>query len=312
MAPTTPDLAAVPPPGASATPPSRLQRFRPWLRRLSLLGRYLFMIFLALIFALPIVYMVVASLKPYDQLIRDQASFRAFLPVGDISLGNYQWLFGYLPVPRFLANSILVSALTVLGSLAVNSMAAFALSRLRWRGQGLLIALIIAAIIIPFEAISIPLLLIVNNLPWIGAGGLVTGWFNSYQVQIVPFLADAFSVFLFYQYFKALPGELFDVARIDGASWPQIFLWIVVPLSGPVYATVAILRFLAMWNQYLWPSMVIQTDEYRTLMVGFGYLYGADGPSMAYLTVALIPVLILFFAFQRAFVKSISASSQGG
>ena len=172
--------------------------------------------------------------------------------------------------------------------------------------------MIIATIIIPFEAIAIPLLLIVNNLPWIDANGITAGWFNSYHVQIFPFIANAFSVYLFVQFFKELPDELFDAARIDGANWFQVFLWVVVPLSRPVYATVAILHVLAMWNQYLWPALVIRTDEFRPIMVGFGYFAGRDGESMAYLTVASLPILILFFVLQHTFIKSIGATGIKG
>jgi multiple sugar transport system permease protein len=128
-------------------------------------------------------------------------------------------------------------------------------------------------------------------------------------VQIIPFLADAFSIFLFFQFFKRIPGELIDAARIDGANWFQVYARVIVPLSVPVFATVAIIRFLIMWNQYLWPIMVIQQDKYRTLMVGHGYFSGRDGASMAYLTVATVPVLILFFLFQRSFINSITTQN---
>lgn len=289
-----------------------IARSRGYVRKLTTISRYVLMVLLALVFALPIMYMVVSSLKPYWQILQDLSSIRAFLPVGDLSLANYREAFSFVPVARFLLNSALVTSLTVISGLFVNSMAGFALSRLKWKGQQLISSVIIATIIIPFEAIAIPLLLIVNNLPWIDANGITQGWFNSYHVQIVPFIANAFSIYLFVQFFKGLPDELFDAARIDGANWFQVFLRIVVPLSGPVYATVAILHVLAMWNQYLWPSLVIQTDEFRPIMVGFGYFYGWGGVSMAYLTVATIPVLILFFVFQHSFIKSISATSFKG
>jgi len=102
---------------------------------------------------------------------------------------------------------------------------------------------------------------------------------------------------------------LIDVARIDGANWLQVFFKVVVPLSGSVYATAAILHFLAMWNQYLWPSLVIQTDQFRPIMVGIGYIGYWSGMSMAYLTIATLPVLVLFFIFQKAFLQSISKAS---
>jgi multiple sugar transport system permease protein len=289
-----------------------VQRSRGYVYKLATITRYVLMILLALIFALPIIYMVVSSLKPYWQILRDISSIRAFLPVGDLSFANYKEAFRHVPVARFLSNSVLVTSLTVISSLFVNSMAGFALSRLKWKGQQFILSVIITTIIIPFEAIAIPLLLIVNNLPWINANGIVLGWFDSYHVQIVPFIADAFSIYLFVQFFKRLPDELLEAARIDGANWFQVFLWVIVPLSGPVYATAAILHFLAMWNQYLWPSLVIQTDEFRPIMVGFGYFYGWGGVSMAYLTIATIPVLLLFFVFQHSFIKSISATSFKG
>jgi multiple sugar transport system permease protein len=286
-----------------------VQKIRLGLNKLEAIGLYGLMILLALIFLLPILYMIFSSFKPYGQLLRDASSIRAFLPVGDLSFDNYEFAFTQAPVARFLFNSLLIATVTVAGGLFVNSMAGFALSRMRWIGQGIVIAVIVATIIIPFEAVAIPLLLLVNNLPWIGAGGLTIGWFNSYHVQIIPFLADAFSIFLFFQFFKRIPGELIDAARIDGANWFQVYARVIVPLSVPVFATVAIIRFLFMWNQYLWPIMVIQQDEYRTLMVGHGYFSGRDGASMAYLTVATVPVLILFFLFQRSFINSITSQN---
>ena len=229
------------------------QKSRVYVNKLTPVARYAVMTLLALIFALPIIYMAVSSLKPYEQILRDSTSIRAFLPIGDLSLANYADALRRAPVGRFLFNSGLVTVLTVISGLFINSLAAFAFSRLRWKGQQLILSVIITLIIIPFETIAIPLLFIVNNLPWLDANGFTLGWLNSYHVQIVPFIADAYSIFLFVQFFKGIPGELFDAARIDGANWFQIFLRIVIPLSGPVYATVAILRFLTMWNQYLWP-----------------------------------------------------------
>lgn len=289
-----------------------VQKSRGYVNKLASVTRYVAMILLALIFALPIIYMAVSALKPYDQILRDSVSLRAFLPIGDLSLANYAAALQRAPVGRFLFNSGLITALTVISGLLVNSLAAFALSRLRWKGQQLILSVIIAVIIIPFETIAIPLLFVVNNLPWLDANGFTLGWLNSYHVQIVPFIADAYSIYLFVQFFKAIPGELFDAARIDGANWFQIFSRIVIPLSGPVYATVAILRFLMMWNQYLWPVLVIQTDQFRPVMVGWGYFGGWGGVSMAYLTMATLPVLILFFVLQHAFIKSISVAGNKG
>ena len=274
----------------------------------AVIARYSLLITLAFVFALPLLFMLVSSFKPYGQLLRDTASFRAILPVGALNFENYRELFAFIPVGRFLFNSIFVTGVTVGAGLLVNSLAGFALARLRWKGRRFVMAVILALIIIPFETVAVPLVLLVNNLPWLSLDGVTVGWFNSYRVQIVPFMANALAIFLFVQFFKELPKEFFDAARIDGASWLQVFRWIVVPLSGPVYSTAAILQLLAMWNQYLWPALVIQTDSYRPIMVGFGYVYGFSGVSMAYLVIATLPPLLLFILFQKNFLKSIGAT----
>ncbi len=281
--------------------------------------RYALMTLLALIFLFPIVFMLMSSLKPDLDLLRDALSLRAFLPVGNISFDNYKLAFERAPVPLFIFNSVLVTSVTVVLGLVVNSMAGFALAIPRWRGQGVVLSVIIATLIVPFETIAIPLLLVVNQLPWIGPEGLTTGWLNSYQVQIIPFVANAFSIFLFVQFFKGLPPELIEAARIDGAGWFQIYSSLIVPLSGPVFATTTILTFLPMWNSFLWPLMVIQKEEFRPVMVGLQYFtqtaiggHTAWGAIMAYLSMITIPVLILFLSLQRAFIESIASTGIKG
>ncbi len=181
--------------------------------------------------------------------------------------------------------------------------------------MSVVLAIAIATCIIPFEAIAIPLLLIVNSLPWIGADGLQIGWLNSLHVQIIPFLVSAFQIFLFYQFFRDLPAELVQAARIDGASLFQIYYRVIIPISGPVFATAAILRFLDMWSQYLWPLTVVQSEQYRPVMVGLQYFFQLDiawGEIMAYLSLITIPVLILYLSLQRAFITSIATTGIKG
>jgi multiple sugar transport system permease protein len=277
--------------------------------------RYLMMLLLAIIFLFPIVFMLVSSLKPDIQILQDSSSLRAFLPVGQISFDNYFEAFERAPVARFIFNSVLVTTLTVGLGLFLNSLAAFSLVNLRWKGRTIVLTLVIATLILPFETIAIPLLLVVSRLPSIGADGFSQGWLNSYHVQIIPFLADAFSIFLFVQFFRSLPGDLIEAARIDGASWFQIYARVIVPISGPVFATAAILRGLVMWNQYLWPIMVVQAEGFRPVMVGLGYFFQLNiawGEVMAYLSTITIPILILFIFLQRAFVESIASSGIKG
>jgi multiple sugar transport system permease protein len=262
---------------------------------------YVLLSWIALVFIFPIVFMIVSSLKPDLQLLQDASSLRAFLPVGDISFDNYRAAFQRVPIGHFIFNSVMVTAITMVLSLALCSMAAFAFVFLEF--------------IVPFESIAIPLLLVVNNLPWIGAGGVTIGWLNSYHVQIVPFIADALTIFLFVQYFRDLPKDLVEAARVDGASYFQIYRRIIVPLAGPVFATAAILKFLAMYNQYLWPVMAAQSEDYRPIMVGLQYFFQLNiawGEMMAYLTVITVPVLLFYLSLQRAFIASIASTGVKG
>ena len=195
-------------------------------------------------------------------------------------------------------------------------MAAYALSRLKWRGQKIILSIIIATLIIPGQAVIMPLLFLVTRLPNFSlTEGLTFGWLDSYHVQIIPFIISAFSLFLFYQFFQDIPKELDEAALVDGANRFQIFYKIIVPMSGPVFASVAILTFIASWNIFLWPIMTIQSDELRPVMVGLLFFFQRDiqwPQVMAYATMITIPVLLFFFAFQSAFVKSVATSGLKG
>jgi multiple sugar transport system permease protein len=282
---------------------------------LRLFVRYLVLCLIALIFIFPLVFMINSSFKPDSQLLADTSSLRAFLPVGDISLNNYFGAFRRAPVGLFVLNSVLVTGATVLLSLLICSLAAFSFAFLRWKGRDVLLSIVIATLIIPFETIAIPLLLLVSKLPWIGLDGLHWGWLNSYRVQIIPWIADGLTIFLFVQYFKGLPGELIEASRVEGANWWQVYYRVVMPLSGPVLATAAILKFLVMYNQYLWPLIVVQQESYRPVMVGLGYFFQLNvawGEVMAYLTLITVPVLVFYLLLQRAFIASIASTGVKG
>ncbi|RYG89665.1 carbohydrate ABC transporter permease [Loktanella sp. IMCC34160] len=282
---------------------------------LRLATRYAVLTLIAVIFIFPLVFMVMSSFKPDLQLLRDTGSFRAFLPVGDLSLNNYAAAFDRAPVATFVFNSVLVTGLTVLLSLFFCSLAAFSFVFLNWRGRNIALSIIIATLIVPFETIAIPLLLLVSKLPWIGWEGLEWGWLNSYRVQIIPWIADGLTIFLFVQYFKDLPRELIEASRVEGASWWQIYIKVVMPLSGPVLATAAILKFLVMYNQYLWPLIVVQEESYRPVMVGLQYFFQLNiawGEVMAYLTLITVPVLAFYLVLQKAFIASIASTGVKG
>ena len=277
--------------------------------------RYAVMTLIAIIFVFPLVFMVMSSLKPSAQLLADTGSMRAFLPVGDISFDNYRDAFARAPVGLFVFNSIFVTGVTVVLCLFVCSLAAFSFVFLRWTGKAVLLSTILATLIVPFETIAIPLLLIASKLPWIGVEGLTFGWLNSYRIQIIPWIADGLTIFLFVQFFRDLPSELIEAARVEGASWWTIYRRIVMPLSGPVLATAAILKFLVMYNQYLWPLIVVQEEGYRPVMVGLQYYFQLNpawGEIMAYLSLITVPVLAFYLYMQRSFIASIASTGVKG
>ncbi len=294
---------------AATLPPQQPRR---WGR---LIGGYAGRIALALFFGLPIVFLIVSSFKPDAQIFADVTSVKAFLPVGAISFDNYTAVFDRVPFGQFIFNSVMISVVTVALGLLINSMAAFALARLKFRGKMIVLSVIIATLIVPFETLALPLVWWVNKLPWLDANGFSQGWLDTYQVQIIPFIVNAFSIYLFYQYFDSIPKELDEAAVVDGAGWFTIYRKIVMPLSGPAIATVSILTFLPAWNSYLWPLMVVQTESLRPVMVGMDYfkqLNTSWGQIMAYATMITLPILVLFIAFQRSFINSIASSGVKG
>lgn len=268
---------------------------------------YLLLIVVALFFLFPIVFMFVSSIKNNEtQIIRDMSSISAFIPYGDLGLKNYFDVFKQMPFSRFMFNSVFIVGSTVLTGLVLNSMIAYALARLRFKGRGLILSFIIALMIIPTEVVVIPLLLMVNRI----------GWLDSYQVQIVPFIVDAFSIFLFYQFFIGLPKSLDEAAKIDGANPFQVYWKIIVPLSKPVFATVAILQFLVRWGDFLWPLMVTRGYEYRPLPVAIQQFFSQDpkvwGDIFAFASMVTIPSLIIFLLFQKWFMRSVASSGIKG
>lgn len=275
---------------------------------------YLLMIVLALFFIFPIVFMLVSSVKNNEmQVIADMSGISAFIPKGDIGIQNYSDVVTNLDFGNLMLNSVFIMLTTVILGLFVNSLIAYALARLRFKGRNLLLGIVVALIIIPFEAVAVPLLLLVNSLPWFGGAST---WLDTYHVQIIPFIADAFSIFLFYQFFINLPKDLEEAALVDGASLFRIFWNIIMPLSKPIFATVAILQSLAAWNRFMWPLMVTRGPDVRPLTVGIQSFFGQDprlwGDLLAFASMITIPVLIVFLLFQKWFVQSVATSGIKG
>jgi multiple sugar transport system permease protein len=280
--------------------------------------------------------MLVSSIKTdEDQITSDVAGLKAFVPYplkfspyveeldrqpveirkdySGLGSQNFFDVFNRMKFGQFMWNSIFISGTTVIFGLLVNSMAAYALSRLRWKGRAFVLALVVALIIIPFEAVAVPLMLLTTQLPWIDG---TIGWHNTYHVQIIPFIADAFSIFLFYQFFIGLPKDLEEAAYVDGANQFLTYFRIIVPLSRPVFATVAILKFLQYWGSYLWPLMVVQLPEVRPLTVAMTEFFGQYprlwGDTLAFTSMITVPVLLVFMLFQKWFVQSVASTGVKG
>lgn len=289
-------------------------------RRRKTIGVYLGLAFAALLAVAPLLFMIVSSFKASDQqILSDLRSVRAFLPIGDLTLDNYFGAWERVPVGRFILNSVVITFGIVLLGLIVNSMIGFAIARMRFRGAGFVLSIVLATLMVPFETIAVPLVYWVSKLPvltWVQDGFLLKqGMLNTYQVQILPFAANALAIFLFVQHFKTIPKEFDEAARVDGASWWTIYRRIIVPMSGPTFATVAIITMLPAWNSYLWPLMVIQKTNLRPASVGMQYFFQLNpdwGQIMAYATIITVPVLIVFVIFQRSFVASLASSGVKG
>lgn len=267
---------------------------------------YALLVLFAVIFFAPIYYLVVGSFRPGDQVL---AGVRGFLPT-ELTVQNYLDVFqrfsnsttGYLW--QFVAVSVVVTAVVVVGGLVVNSLAGYALARMRWRGRSFVLLVVTVLTIIPFEAVALPLYYMLN------------GSRNTVLVQAVPFIASAFSIFLFYTFFLGIPHEIEEAARLDGAGPFRTFFQIVVPMSRPAFATVAILTFLAQWGSYLWPVLMITDTSVRPLPLELSVFQAAQPPEwgsvLAFGVIFILPVIVVFLIFQRWFVASVASSAIKG
>ncbi len=274
-------------------------------QRLGMIGSYLLLTILALLFVAPILFMIVGSLKPDELVLSEAGSLKAFVPT-QASLQNYRDVFERVEFGRFLFNSLFITGMIVLAGLVVNSLAGYAFARLHWPGRSIILAVVIALMILPIEAIAVPLFFQVTLL----------GWRNTYIAQIVPFIANAFSIYLFYTFFIDLPKELEEAARVDGAGTLRTFFEIIVPVSKPVFATVAILTFLTQWGYFLWPLMVTFDEQVRPLPVAIATFQTLPpvqwGDIMSFGVMMVAPILIVFLLFQRWFVEGVATTGTKG
>jgi len=277
-----------------------------------LILNYLVLILVAVFFVFPFWVMVVSSFKPEKIIFEDLKSIVWAFLIHNFTLDNYLYIFNRIHFQVYLKNTLVIVIFTIVCGLFVNSMLAYSLARLRWKGKKLILGSIIALLIIPLETIAIPLLIVVNNLPWFDGS---TSWLDSLHVQIIPFIAEAFSIYLFYQTFIQIPKEFDEVAIMDGANPWIRYSRLIIPIARSTFVTVAIIQLISLWSAYLWPLMVTRSEDFRPLTLGIQYLYHMDlhwGPILAYATLSNLPSVLLFIIFQKGFIHSIASGSIKG
>ena len=258
---------------------------------------HLVLVPLALLMAAPLIWMLVTSVSTLEETRR----FPPGLPSG-IDWHNYTDAWTQSPLGRWLLNSTIVSVVCVVSNVVFCSLAGYAFARIRFPGRELVFFAILATLMVPFQVVMIPTLLIVKHLHLV----------DSLPALIVPNLVTPFGIYLLRQFFLSLPLELEEAALIDGASRLRILRSILLPLMGPPLSTVAVLTFLAVWNDFLWPLVVTTTPETMTIQLGLATFQSAHFTNwpilMAATMISQLPVLVLFLVGQRFFVSSIATT----
>jgi ABC-type glycerol-3-phosphate transport system permease component len=257
---------------------------------------------MAALAVIPVIWTVLSSLKSNDTIFAIPVQW---LPTS-LNWTNYIDAFRVAPFGRYFLNSTIIAASVTATTVFVGAMAGYGFSKFRFPGRNLVFGLILSTFMIPFPVIMIPLFSLVRRF----------GWVDSYWGLIVPGALSGFAVFMMRQFIQALPGELFDAARIDGAGELRIFLTMVLPLTKPALATLGILTFLDSWNNLLWPLIIIQSDNMDTIPLGltkFSTLYSTNYVQMlAMAVIASLPVLIVFIIGRRQIINSLMMSGIKG
>lgn len=256
----------------------------------------------AIIFIMPLVYMVSTSLKPKIEVLQNTTSLLG----SKLAFENYIRAWKAFPFGRFLFNSVFVGIMTTALTVITSAMAAYAFARLKFKGRDKLFFAYLATLMVPLQVTIIPLYMILR----------VFGWNDSYAALIVPPSFTAFGVFMLRQFFLSIPREMEEAAKIDGCSKARIFTTIILPMSKPGLASLAIFTFVNSWKSFFWPLIVTATDNYKTLPLGlytFSGQYGTDWSAlMAATGISIIPGLIFYFIFQKSLVEGIALTGMGG
>lgn len=265
---------------------------------------YVMLFILSFLFLFPLLWMVANSFKPNEMLFSQLNSYKAFLL--PFNLPITQWFDAYGQVfERFnlfkgIGNSLMYGSIVVVCNVLVNSMAAYALAKFHFPGKKIILSVIIFILIVPMETGIVPLFVIVNSLHLV----------NTIPGLLAPAIGNVFNIFLFRQFFMNLPGELEEAALIDGAGRLRIFFAIIIPLSKPIIATIAILTFIGSWNDFLWPVLIFTDNGKMPLQVILNVLNNTDpvytNQVMAGLTISTIPIILVYAFFQKYIVEGIS------
>lgn len=265
---------------------------------------YIALIITAIMFMFPLIWMVVSSFKSEAVIMSDVTSMKAFIlpKIGKDIFNNYIEIFQQLPIIKAELNSFFYILIIIVLSLLVNSLAGYAFARLKFPFKNFIFAVLLSLMIIPGQTIMLPLFSMVYKL----------GWVNSYLGLIFPVIANPFYIFLFRQTFLKIPKEIEEAARIDGAGSYTIFFKLIMPLAKPIYATVSILTFIALWNDFLWPVMVISDPAKQTIQMALSTLFSIQplnhGHIMAALSAVTVPVVVIFLLLQKYYVQGIAGA----
>jgi multiple sugar transport system permease protein len=280
--------------GMVERPRRRFMPFDPW---------HLFLAPLAVVMLLPLVWMVVTSLETQAQTFH----FPPILWPGTLRFENYLNVIRESAFGTWFWNTTVVTVTIVLSNLVLCTLAAYAFARIRFLGRGVIYFVLLATLMVPLQVVLIPTFLIVKDL----------GLLDRLGALIVPHLASVFGIFMLTQFFRTLPIELEEAARIDGASRLSILVRIVVPLSLPALATLAVIQFMWTWNEFLWPLVTILTNQSAfTLQLGLATFQGAHQSQWHFVAAAnimsMVPILVLFLLAQRYFVRGIATQGLKG
>ena len=274
----------------------------PEQRRFLFSAWHLVLIPLAIVMLIPMIWMIITSFET----LNETRHFPPILIPSSIQWQNYTDVLQQAPFARWFMNTLIVTVVVVAGNLLFCSLAGYAFARIKFFGRDVVFILVLATLMIPFQVIIIPTFIIVRKL----------GLIDTLGALIVPNLAGAFGIFLLRQFFRSLPIELEEAARIDGASRLGVLFKIVLPLSGPVLATVAVITFLWTWNDFLWPLVTLYSPNNMTLQLGLTTFQGAHSTNthllMAANVMSILPVLALFVFAQRFFIRGIATSGLKG